>query len=145
MSPRRRKLPVLFDTRKRGLNKVMGDLEADVMEEAWRSGEVSVRDIHETVGSRRKLAYTTVMTVMSRLAEKGLLRRRNAGGKAWLYTPAMSREEFTRETAGSVLSGLLSDFATLSMSQFVDLVSAESEDRMKELEKIVAERRKKKK
>lgn len=139
------KSPFTFDPRKRGLQKVLGELEADVMEHVWKSGEVSVRDVFETVGKRRDLAYTTVMTVMSRLAGKGLLRRRAAGRQAWLYAPATTREEFTTKAIRTVLAGLLSDFGNPSLSQFVDLIGGESEARMDELARLVEEKRKKKK
>jgi hypothetical protein len=84
-----------FDPRKKGLRKILGDLEADVMEAIWARGEATVHDVHERLaGADRELAYTTVMTVMSRLAEKGLLERRKDGA-AYLYMPAASKEEFT--------------------------------------------------
>ena len=65
------------------------------MEIVWARGEASLRDVHLRLESQRDLAYTTVMTVMSRLAEKGLLRKRK-NGAAFLYLPALSREAFTR-------------------------------------------------
>jgi predicted transcriptional regulator len=137
--------PFTFDPRKRGLRKVLGELEAEVMEHVWKSGEVSVRDVYETVGKRRDLAYTTVMTVMSRLAGKDLLRRRAAGGQAWLYSPTTTRDEFTTKAIGTVLAGLLSDFGNPSLSQFVELIGGDSEERMEELARLVEEKRKKRK
>jgi predicted transcriptional regulator len=63
-----------FDPRKKGLRKILGDLEADVMEAMWARGRATVHDVHERLAAAdRELAYTTVMTVMSRLADKGLL------------------------------------------------------------------------
>ena len=63
-----------FDPRKKGLRKILGDLEADVMEAIWALGHATVHDVLERLAAAdRELAYTTVMTVMSRLADKGLL------------------------------------------------------------------------
>lgn len=80
----------------------LGSLEAKIMDVAWDSGDIflSVRDVLGRLGD--DLAYTTVMTVMNRLHEKGLLRRRR-DGRAWLYRPAMSREAFAAATMSEVL------------------------------------------
>ncbi len=69
----------------------MGELEQAVMDILWNRPEpLSVRDVHEVLARDRDLAYTTVMTVLDRLAKKGLVVR-NLDGRAWLYRPATSR------------------------------------------------------
>ena len=131
-----------FDPRKKGLRKILGDLEADVMEAIWARGRATVHDIHERLAEAdRELAYTTVMTVMSRLAEKGLLERRK-DGQAYVYMPAASKEEFTRRTVGTVLSELLDDFTAPAMSQFVDFVGEQDEAAIEALSKAIEEKRK---
>ena len=70
---------------------VTGELEQAVMDILWSSpAPLSVRDVHDQLSFDRELAYTTVMTVLDRLARKGLLLRR-LDGRAWLYRPARSR------------------------------------------------------
>jgi predicted transcriptional regulator len=70
----------------------LGALEAKVMDVLWTTCRpLSVRGVHEALGSS-DLAYTTVMTVLDRLAKK-LVVLRERDGKAWLYRPAASREE----------------------------------------------------
>jgi predicted transcriptional regulator len=70
----------------------------------WASPEpVSVRDVHAGLGSRRKLAYTTVMTVLDRLWRKGFLRR-TARGRAYEYAPALSEAEFTARMMHQLLA-----------------------------------------
>jgi predicted transcriptional regulator len=70
---------------------VMGELEQAVMDILWNRPEaLSVRDVHELLAEDRDLAYTTVMTVLDRLAKKSLVLR-NLDGRAWLYRPAKSR------------------------------------------------------
>lgn len=127
-----------FDPRKKGLRKILGDLEADVMEVVWERGRATVHDVHERLAADRELAYTTVMTVMSRLAEKGLLEKWKDGA-AYVYVPAASKEEFTRRTVGTVLSELLDDFTAPVMSQFVDLVGDDAA--MEALAKAIEEKR----
>lgn len=75
----------------------LGPLEADVMRLVWEKGEVQVDDIHQALLRDREIAYTTVMTVMSRLAAKGLLTRRKHG-RAYLYRAALPREEMAEST-----------------------------------------------
>jgi len=87
---------------------VMGELEQAVMDILWnRPGPLSVRGVHELLAQNRDLAYTTVMTVLDRLAKKGLVVR-NLDGRAWLYRPANSR---AAQVAGEMLDllGRLSD------------------------------------
>lgn len=129
-----------FDPRKKGLRKILGDLEAEVMEAVWACGRATVHDVHERLAADRELAYTTVMTVMSRLAEKGLLERRKDGA-AYVYEPAASKEEFTRRTVGTVLSELLDDFTAPAMSQFVDLVGEQDEAVIEALAKAIEAKR----
>ena len=65
-----------------------GELEQQVMVLLWRAGEpLTVADVQELLARERDLAYTTVMTVLDRLAKKGLARRERRG-RAWCYEPA---------------------------------------------------------
>jgi predicted transcriptional regulator len=129
-----------FDPRKKGLRKILGDLEADVMEVIWARGRATVHDVHERLAADRELAYTTVMTVMSRLADKGLLEKWKDGA-AYVYVPAASKEEFTRRTVGTVLSELLDDFTAPAMSQFVDFMGEQDDAAIEALAKAIEEKR----
>ena len=77
-------------------------LEFAIMKVLWRLDSATVRDVHEALKPSRGLAYTTVMTVMSRLAEKGLCERQKEG-RAYYYTPVASQEK----VAGSLLQALV--------------------------------------
>jgi len=76
----------------------LGPLESEVMRLVWDMGEVQVDEVHQVLQQDREIAYTTVMTVMSRLASKGVLRRRKQG-RAFLYEAAHRRDD----VAGSTL------------------------------------------
>ena len=131
-----------FNPNNKGLRKILGDLEADVMETVWAKGEVTVRDVYDTLKEQRSLAYTTVMTVMSRLAEKGLLKKIKAGA-AFLYQASASREDFTQSTVKKVITELLEDFAAPTISQFVETLGDEQPEKIEELARLVEEKRKK--
>ncbi len=72
------------------MTRQLGDLEAVIMNLFWdRSGAMTVRDVLEELSTSRKLAYTTVMTVMDNLYRKDLLTRTQQG-RAYQYQPARS-------------------------------------------------------
>src|SRR6266480_4568092 len=82
----------------------LGKLERQVLDEAWRRGEVSVRDIY--LAFEERIAYTTLMTTLDRLFKKRLLERRK-DGRAFFYSPAVSRDEFEHGIREDVIDGLL--------------------------------------
>lgn len=130
----------IFRPFRKGLHKVLGDLEAGVMGVVWSRGEVSVRDVHQRLERRRPLAYTTVMTTLARLARKGLLRRRKVEG-AYLYSPATSREELEGLVADSVIDGLLEGFGQTAVSRLLDRLQHEDSRRIEQLARLIEERR----
>src|SRR5258708_5371284 len=84
-----------FRSDRPGIRKVIGDLEAEIMELIWaRPPEqgTTVRDVFEMLYKRRKIAYTTVMSTMSRLAKKHLLRIEKQE-QTYVYTPTMTEQE----------------------------------------------------
>ena len=85
----------------------MFDLEAEIMEVVWASGWdwFSVADVHRRLSERREIAYTTVMTTVSRLFEKGLLERERQG-RRYVYRARLGREAFFREVTRKVLDHL---------------------------------------
>ncbi|MGC3995315.1 MAG: BlaI/MecI/CopY family transcriptional regulator [Propionicimonas sp.] len=85
---------------------VNGELELAVMDILWsHAGALSVRDVHDQISADRDLAYTTVMTVLDRLAKKGAVVR-NLDGRAWLYRPARSKVAEVAAEALELLSRL---------------------------------------
>ena len=78
----------------------LGPLELGVMEILWAVGEGSVRDVRKRLN--RPLAYTTVMTTVERLHKKSLLSRRRLG-RAFLYSPRLSRQQWEQRRAGDLV------------------------------------------
>ena len=105
----------------------LGDLEREVMTQLWDAGEpLTVRQVHERVSRERDLAYTTVMTVLDRLAKKGVVTQEKAD-RAYRYAPAQSREEMTAALMLDALSGA-PDGATrdAALAHFVGRLSPEA-------------------
>lgn len=127
--------------RTRELDGLLGPLETDVMEIAWRLDEATVRDVHAELADNREIAYTTVMTTMSRLAAKGLLLR-DTSGLAHRYRPAMSRDEYARTAVTSVIDWLVDRFPTPALQYFVDVMDDGSDpDTMRALRERIDSRR----
>jgi predicted transcriptional regulator len=97
--------------------KFLGPLEAAVMERLWKRGTATVRDVVDDLGRSRALAYTTVMTIMTRLQAKGLLER-DRDGKTYVYRPACSREEHRERLSRDLVRGLVDEFGELALAHF---------------------------
>jgi len=67
----------------------LGWLEAEILRIVWDKGQVTVRDVYEELRLRRRIAYTTVMSVLRNLAAKGLLEQ-DKSKPAYIYTPAVN-------------------------------------------------------
>lgn len=70
-------------------------LELACLRALWRIGEGSVKDVRGVLTENRNLAYTTVMTVLERLARRGAVERKKSG-RAFVYLPLMQREQARR-------------------------------------------------
>jgi predicted transcriptional regulator len=119
----------------------LGKLESEAMQLAWRLGRVSVRDMHDELSGR--VAYTTLMTTLDRLYKKGLLERQK-DGRAFIYTPRVSPEEFERGITQDVLDALLGrseDAVEPVLACIVDAVSEHDRELLDELERLVKEKR----
>ena len=106
----------------------LGELERGVMDQLWATdGAQSVREVHLAIG--RDLAYTTVMTVLDRLAKKGLVERER-DGRAFRYRPVQSREELVAEVMHTALADDVAD-RTAALVAFVGRVSPEEAEAMR--------------
>ena len=114
-----------FHAGKSGLRKVLGDLEADIMEAVWARGQgarVTVREVVSDLRSTRDSAYTTVMTVMGTLAKKGLLAAHKTG-MAYAYEATATRQQFTEQVVATVVQELLADFKEPALAHFAQAIT----------------------
>jgi len=101
--------------------KGLGPLEAEVMQTLWAAGEpLTVREVLERLNRHRRpvLAYTTVMTVMARLAEKEILRR-ELDGRGYRYEAAVA------DAAAIAVREVVRDHGEAALAQFVDEARAD--------------------
>lgn len=110
------------------------------MEIAWKRGEVTVRDVYDTLRQKRDLAYTTVMTVVHNLRRKGLLAQR-VEGNTHFFTTVQSRSQFVSSRVGELLDSLLESFTEPVMTHLLERFSKADPEQLAELERLIAERR----
>jgi len=97
----------------------LGDLEREVMTQLWNAGEpLTVRRVHELLSRDRDLAYTTVMTVLDRLAKKGVVTQQRAD-RAYRYAPAQTRAEMTAALMLDALSAAPDGVRGAALARFV--------------------------
>jgi predicted transcriptional regulator len=70
--------------------------ELEIMKVIWELGEATVRDVYERLLEKRSIAYTTVMTMMNILEQKGQLKRQQAD-RAYVYRPVQPKQAVVRE------------------------------------------------
>ena len=134
-------LPV-FRPQEAGLEKMLGSLEAQIMQALWDAGQpLNVQGVRDQfVASDKELAYTTVMTTLGRLHTKGLLHR-EMRGKAYFYLPRVSRKELTDSMARQVISGLVSAVAEPALAYFVEALEEQSPENLDRLAEILERKR----
>lgn len=82
----------------------LAPLELDCMNTLWPMGAGTVREIRDRLFERRPRAYTTIMTIMDRLARKGVVERCKSG-RAYVYRPNLSAEDARAQAVGQVVEG----------------------------------------
>lgn len=128
-----------FSPAKDGLVKVLGPLETDIMQILWQDERSTVKKVHRRLSQQREIAYTTVMTTMSRLSEKGVLNRHREG-LAYVYSPAISEDEFVNMVVRQVLDGLLDDYSDTAIEYMVDYLARNNPSELTRLQKAIQQR-----
>jgi len=114
------------------------ELESEVMEEMWRRGEeATVRQLRESLNKRsiKQRAYTTIMTIMARLDEKGLLTRRREG-KTDIYALVYSREEYLQARARAEVGALVDQYGEVALVNFARQMQSLDPKRREQLRRL---------
>jgi BlaI family penicillinase repressor len=85
--------------------RAMSPAETQVLRLVWQLGEATVQQVHDALPAGRKVAYKTVQTLLRRLEDKGYLRHR-IEGKAYIFGPAVQREQVVKRTVLDFLDRL---------------------------------------
>lgn len=143
MKPHRSEPLRLHDTVRlsaKGLAKVLGDLEARVMTAVWELRRpVPARTVHERVLQEHAVTIHTVITVLNKLVEKGLLSRERRS-ELLHFQPRMSEAEFRAHASRRVVEGILSFGPEAVTASFVDVLAEHDPARLEELARLIRRR-----
>lgn len=116
---------------------VLHELETIVMETMWRLERGTVADVRAEINgaAEPERAYTTIMTVLRRLAGKGLLSRERTG-KSDTYTPTMSREAYQAARAAAQTAELVTQFGDVALASFARELSELDAERRRKLSRL---------
>ncbi|SRR5713226_2372632 len=129
-----------FRLRGRRLGRLLGELEAQVMEALWRRESASIRQVWEAIKRKRPVAFNTIMTVMNRLVDKGLLRREDRR-RSYRYSPRVTREVLLARVSHDVIEALIHEFGDVAVAQFVDALQEIDPKKLAAVERMIRERR----
>jgi predicted transcriptional regulator len=113
------------------------ELEAEVMDEVWRRGECSVREVMEALNARTRKprAYTTYMTILVRLDGKRMVKRRR-DRRTDIYSPAISQAEYADLRAQAEVESLVDEFGDVALSHFARQMAELDPERRRALQRL---------
>lgn len=124
------------------LRPLSGELQAQVMPALWRLGEATVEQVRGALPPRYRSAYTTIQTVLNRLADRGLLSRSRTGeGGAILYRPRLTEAEFLSRSIDTALSGASREARQAVLAELVGRLDREELTELQDLARDLHERR----
>jgi predicted transcriptional regulator len=122
------------------LPPVLGDLEIAVLEDLWSQGGSDAKAVHGRIGAARAITLNTVQSTLERLHRKRVLNREKVS-HAFRYTPAVDRSTLVGQLIEGVANRVAGGEPDVLLAAFVDIASRAGEDRLRELEALVAAQR----
>jgi len=121
---------------------ILTEQELELMKIVWRRGSATVRDVYEELLANRKIAYTTVMTMMGILEQKGHLKK-SADDRAYVYRPAQPQRDVVRSMVEDFVKRVFNGSATPLLVHLIEdkTISAEELD---EISRLLQDKRRKK-
>lgn len=140
----KRNLVSVFKPHGRGLAKLFGTLEADIMELVWDRSQASARDIFEALRDKgQRISYGATKTVLDRLVKKQVLARAMDGNQ-YIYRAHLDRAEFERSAIREIVDGLFAGFGAPVYAQFIDQMREADPEQLDQLTQMISEAESKK-
>ena len=117
------------------LTPIQGELQTQIMAALWRIESGTVEEVRSALPSRYRGAYTTVQTVLNRLAERGFLARKRTG-QAFVYTPKLSEAQYLSRTIKQTLAAASPDARQAALAQ---LISGLGDNERADLQRLTEE------
>lgn len=128
--------PKKIDLNQTGLAKVLGTLEAKVVEYIWDSNGATAREVCDHINRKQKISFNAVNTVINRLVDKDILSRTKEGSY-WQYKATYSKDELYQMVSGNILKSLVQDKEIFGLASFVEAVDKLSENEKDQLRKLL--------
>ena len=120
---------------------IQGELQTQIMAALWRLGEGSVLDVRAALPERYRSAYTTVQTVLNRLADRGLLTRKKSG-KQILYRPRLSEADYVSRSVETTLAGASTEARQAVLANLIGRLDKSELSELQELAREIGSKRK---
>lgn len=130
-----------FKINEKGLNRFFGPLEAKILDVLWDNAEMTIKEVQQELEKEKATNFNTVMTVMNRLTEKGILQKRPVG-RSSLYQPVLSRSEFLNTQSKEMTNELMEEFGPVVVSHMLDALEEVDDDLVAKLEQKIKELKK---
>ena len=130
-----------FKMHESGLNRFFGPLEAKIMDKLWNHDEMTIKEVQHILEKDKTKNFNTVMTVMNRLVEKGILQKRTEG-RSSLYKPVQSRDEFLNVQSKEMTTELMDEFGNVVVSHMLDALEDVDDELVAKLEMKIKELKK---
>ncbi|GKV66513.1 MULTISPECIES: BlaI/MecI/CopY family transcriptional regulator [Sporosarcina] len=130
-----------FKINENGLNRFFGPLEAKIIDVLWEGEEKTIKDVQQALEREKITNFNTVMTVMNRLVDKGILQKR-AEGRSSVYKPVQTRAEFLNTQSKDMTHELIDEFGDVVISHMLNALEEADDELVAKLEKKVEELKK---
>ncbi|RTQ94518.1 BlaI/MecI/CopY family transcriptional regulator [Lysinibacillus telephonicus] len=124
-----------------GLNRFFGPLEAKIMDILWDNEQMTIKEVQSVLEKEKSTNFNTVMTVMNRLVEKGILDRKVVGRSSY-YNPIQSRQDFLNTQSKEMTHELMDEFGNVVVSHMLDALEDVDDDLVAKLELKIKELKK---
>jgi len=131
---------LVFRSKKKGLNRLFGGIESEVMNLLWEKGPLKGKDVHEALRKKKETALTTILTVLDRLSKKGFVRKDRDAGLT-IYSASVSRQEFEASVTSELVRSAYELSPDLAISAFSDIFSKMKSDELDRLAELIEEKR----
>ena len=118
--------------------KPLSALELEIMDIIWHHNACSVGDIVKQINKKRPLAYTTVSTVMTRLVEKGAIKRNDKDYPS-MYSPKLSKQDLSNTVAKTFITNFFNSYGNEAIASFAQSVDKLPKDKKEYLLKLLSE------
>ncbi|MFP3918823.1 BlaI/MecI/CopY family transcriptional regulator [Lysinibacillus telephonicus] len=130
-----------FNMQESGLNRFFGPLEAKIMDILWDNEQMTIKEVQSVLEKEKSTNFNTVMTVMNRLVEKGILDRKVVGRSSY-YNPIQSRQDFLNTQSKEMTHELMDEFGNVVVSHMLDALEDVDDDLVAKLELKIKELKK---